>query len=242
MGSHMGVIGCLLAAAALLHSATAATHVVLGNSGWFLPTNGDGTYSTWAAGQDFRVGDTLVFDFPTGLHAVAEVTKAGYDSCNGASPLSSQTTGPASITLATSGEHYYICTVDGHCLSGMKLAITVKTAPVTVTPPAPTIPTVSSPASGPSPPRPGTPPTPLIPRVSSPASAPSPPGPGTPPAPLIPIVSSPATPGPGTPPAPLTPRVSSPSIGPSPPSSASSSITIGGIISALLSTAIAFLY
>lgn len=35
------------------------------------------------------------------------------------------TTGPANITLQTAGEHYFICSVSGHCISGQKLSINV---------------------------------------------------------------------------------------------------------------------
>ncbi|KAF9613460.1 hypothetical protein IFM89_008307 [Coptis chinensis] len=147
MANHMGVIACLLVAAALLHGAMAAdTYVVLDNLGWSVPTTGnEGPYRTWVTGKDFETGDTLVFNFNNGRHDVAEVTKAGYDSCNGTSPLLSQTTGPANITLRTSGEHYYICTIPGHCLAGQKLAINVKTS--TDTPPTPASPRGSSPPS-----------------------------------------------------------------------------------------------
>ncbi|KAF5184152.1 cucumber peeling cupredoxin-like [Thalictrum thalictroides] len=185
MASYMGVIVCLLVVSTLLHSAAADTYVVLDNLGWTIPS-GNGAYSTWATNKDFEIGDVLVFNFRTGQHDVAEVTKANYDSCNSASPLFIQSTGPANVTLGTSGEHYYICTFGTHCQNGQKLAIVVESSsdspPPSNTPPAPSQP------SGPSPPRGSTTPS-----------------------------------------------------GPSPPNSASS-VTVGGFISALLSTVIVFLF
>ncbi|PIA57013.1 hypothetical protein AQUCO_00600023v1 [Aquilegia coerulea] len=185
MARYMGVIGCLLVVAVLLHGAIADTHVVLDNLGWIIPSS-NGAYSTWATSNDFEIGDVLVFKFATGQHDVAEVTKANYDSCNSASPLLSQTNGPANVTLQTSGDHYYICTFGTHCRMGQKLAITVESS--SDSPPPSNTPSAPSQPSGPSPPRGSTTPS-----------------------------------------------------GPSPPNSASS-VTVGGLISVLLSTAIAFLF
>lgn len=79
-----------------------------------------------------------VFNFTTGAHDVAEVTRDSFDSCNTANPISLTTNGPANITLSAAGEHYYICAVTGHCAGGQKLAINVSAAnppPRQATPP-----------------------------------------------------------------------------------------------------------
>ena len=68
------------------------------------------------------------FEFTTGAHDVAKVTKAAFDACNSTNPISHKTTGPANFTLDTSGEHYFICTVGTHCSLGQKLAVNVSAA------------------------------------------------------------------------------------------------------------------
>ncbi|KAK2991913.1 hypothetical protein RJ640_006090 [Escallonia rubra] len=121
----MVVFMVMVVAAMQLQSLKAATHVVGGGIGWLVPPGGSAAYSTWAASQTFVVGDVLVFNFTTGRHDVAEVSKAAFDSCNAASPISIAKDGPANITLTTAGEHHFICTFSQHCGLGQKLAINV---------------------------------------------------------------------------------------------------------------------
>lgn len=66
-----------------------------------------------------------MFNFTTGEQDVARVTKEAFDACNSANPLSLQTTGPANYTLNSTGEYYFISTLDRHCFLGQKLAINV---------------------------------------------------------------------------------------------------------------------
>ncbi|XP_068304204.1 uclacyanin-3-like [Pyrus communis] len=62
------------------------------------------------------------------------------------------TTGPANITLTSSGDHYYICTYGRHCQSGQKLAITVSAASPGAAPSVPPPPsTTNTPPTTPSP-------------------------------------------------------------------------------------------
>ncbi|CAI9100818.1 OLC1v1037996C3 [Oldenlandia corymbosa var. corymbosa] len=108
------------------------------------------------------------------MHTVAKVTKTNFDSCNPAGPISLTTNGPASINLSTAGEHYFLCTIPGHCDAGQKLAVNVSAAPSTSPAPAP-------PPATPSPP-PVAEPTPVP--TPEPTSSPSPsPAPKTSPAP-----------------------------------------------------------
>ncbi|GKC56668.1 cucumber peeling cupredoxin-like protein [Tanacetum coccineum] len=83
-------------------------HVVGDSIGWTIPPNGAGAYTTWAASQPFRVGDTLLFYFTTGMHNVQEVSQSAYGLCTVANPISTETNGPATVTLRTAGNHYYI--------------------------------------------------------------------------------------------------------------------------------------
>ncbi|KAF1002877.1 umecyanin-like [Apium graveolens] len=129
----------VMAAAMQMQSADAQkTHYVGGSTGWIIPTS-PSAYSTWAASQTFTVGDTLVFNFTTGAHTAAEVTKAAYNACTTTKPLALWTTGPSSVKLNSSGTHYYICTFPSHCNPlGQKVAIPVMAATATTPASAPT--------------------------------------------------------------------------------------------------------
>uniref|UniRef100_A0A5B6YU11 Putative blue copper protein n=1 Tax=Davidia involucrata TaxID=16924 RepID=A0A5B6YU11_DAVIN len=135
---NMVVFMAMVVAAVLQSSAAQTTHVVGDGLGWNVPPGGPIAYSTWASRQTFTVGDVLVFNFSTGVHDVAEVTKAAFDACNSTSPISIATDGPKNITLNSAGEHYYICTFARHCDLGQKLAINVSATSAPSSPPAPT--------------------------------------------------------------------------------------------------------
>ncbi|XP_015081050.1 cucumber peeling cupredoxin-like [Solanum pennellii] len=191
--------------AALPGNIVAVDHIVGDTTGWTIPSSGPTTYANWASGRTFRVGDTLVFNFASGAHDVAKVTKSAYDSCSSTNPISLITVGPANITLNSTGSEYFICTFGQHCNAGQKLAINVATSSTTSPTPAPSpvpnptrapTPTPSlSPSDGPS----GPSPSPSGGAGDSPVSAP-PPGPVTP----EPTTPSPTSPGDGLvpPPAP----------------------------------------
>ncbi|KAL9261613.1 Umecyanin-like protein [Drosera capensis] len=111
-------------------------HVVGGSTGWGIPSSSS-FYSTWAASQTFRVGDVLEFNFTTGFHSVATVTKSAYDTCNVTSPLALSTTGPVNITVE-SGTQYFFCTYPGHCDKGQKFTVSASaSSPAPVVAPAP---------------------------------------------------------------------------------------------------------
>ncbi|MED6155394.1 hypothetical protein PIB30_004826 [Stylosanthes scabra] len=101
---------------------TIATVYTVGDtSGWAI----GGDYSTWASGKNFVVGDSLVFNYGSG-HTVDEVKEGDYKSCSTGNSISTDSSGATTIHLKTSGTHYFICGVPGHCSGGMKLAVTVK--------------------------------------------------------------------------------------------------------------------
>ncbi|KAI3444805.1 hypothetical protein Pfo_001470 [Paulownia fortunei] len=132
----------------------ATTHTVGGSSGWNTGVN----YGTWASGQTFTTGDTILFNYDF-THSVDEVNQADYQSCNTGNPISSDASSPTSITLTSTGTRYFICPRSNHCSQGMKLAVTVTAGS---TPPGGSPPpsggTTPSPPSG-SPATPGTPPS-----------------------------------------------------------------------------------
>ncbi|VFQ64268.1 unnamed protein product [Cuscuta campestris] len=145
------------------------TYTVGDYSGWIIPRPGeDSLYQTWVANKTFKVGDSLVFNFTTGRHNVAEVSRSSFNSCS--TTAAANTTGPVTIRIRTTGEHYYICTVGPHCSLGQKLAINVsgEAAGPAATPPSaassPPPPSVAAtPVSGPD----------VVPSGQSPAAQPS---------------------------------------------------------------------
>ncbi|KAG2718782.1 hypothetical protein I3843_03G228800 [Carya illinoinensis] len=138
----------LTAAVAVLHVAEGASYVVGDSTGWNVPS-ATTFYSSWASNLNFSVGDTLVFNFATGAHDVATVNKDAFDNCAKSNPLSLQTAGPANLTLSSTGDHYFICTIASHCSSGQKLTVNVKAASgspsPTSSPPPPPSSTMSPP-------------------------------------------------------------------------------------------------
>ncbi|XP_039042709.1 uclacyanin-3-like [Hibiscus syriacus] len=102
------------------------------NSGWTLGPN----YTTWVQGKIFTLGDTLCKLLYTLVHRVDEVTQSGYDRCSSANALHSYSDGNTIITPTRTGSMYFLCSVSGHCTSGMKLAINVVAANVTSSPPS----------------------------------------------------------------------------------------------------------
>nr|GMD39061.1 uclacyanin-3-like [Ipomoea batatas] len=142
-------------------AAFAKDHVVGGDGGW----SQSGDYTTWAGGETFTVGDNLVFNYG-GSHGVAEVSKDDYDSCNAANALQSFSDGKTTIKLSKAGPMYFMCPTFGHCQTGMKLEINVKSG------------SSSTPAGG-SPPSSGTAPSPPS-DSDSPPTTPAPAGKSSP--------------------------------------------------------------
>ncbi|KAM7268456.1 hypothetical protein ACFE04_010622 [Oxalis oulophora] len=158
---HMFLLITAVAVAVMSQYTAAQTVYTVGDtSGWMVPSNGASTYTTWAKNKSFKVGDILSFNFASGNHDVAEVTKSNFNGCNTASPVSLTSNGPANITLKSAGQHYYICTFTGHCSGGQKLAINVSAASLSPAPapaqaaaPGPELAPIVSPASAPAGPR-----------------------------------------------------------------------------------------
>ncbi|KAK1282372.1 hypothetical protein QJS10_CPB22g01105 [Acorus calamus] len=144
------VVVVLMASAASVSAAT--THDVGGSTGWTIPSDSK-TYTNWATGQSFRVGDSLRFTFPTGSHNVMEVSKSDYDSCTTTAPIGgTKTTGPTTLSLSTAGMHYYICGFPQHCSAGQKLSINVLSSTSSKVPsPPPSTTVAGGPTSAPPP-------------------------------------------------------------------------------------------
>ncbi|XP_062099017.1 blue copper protein [Humulus lupulus] len=100
---------------------SATVYTVGDTSGWAMGVD----YSTWTSDKAFVVGDSLVFNYGSS-HTVDEVSSSDYSSCTAGNAITSDNTGTTTVALKTTGTHYFICGVMGHCGSGMKLAVTVK--------------------------------------------------------------------------------------------------------------------
>ncbi|KAK4713083.1 hypothetical protein R3W88_018990 [Solanum pinnatisectum] len=220
--------------AVLPENIIAVDHIVGDSMGWTIPSGGPTSYANWASGRTFRVGDSLVFNFATGAHDVAKVTKSAYDSCSSSGPVNLITVGPANITLNSTGPEYFICTFGQHCNAGQKLAINVTTSSTTTPSPAPSPATSPAPSPVPNPTRAPTPtptPTPMPTPSPSPSTGPFGPSPS-------PSDSEGASPSSAPPPGPVTPGTTTPSpttpsdglVPPPAPSSASRSVFAPALI------------
>ncbi|ERM93676.1 hypothetical protein AMTRI_Chr03g56560 [Amborella trichopoda] len=175
--SFVGVFA--LMAAVVLHGASAAVvHTLGGSTGWTVPPSSS-FYTTWANGQKFEMGDSLLFNFSTGAHNALEVSKSEYDACTANSPIQAYSTGPATVELSKTGTHYYLCSFGQHCISGQKVAVNVVSATTSPSPrssPSPVGTPSSSPKASPSPKAPapssGAPESPVLPRPT-PSGAPT---------------------------------------------------------------------
>ncbi|KAI3801844.1 hypothetical protein L1987_29961 [Smallanthus sonchifolius] len=117
---HMVVFITMVASMAFCSSAT--QHTVGDGVGWRIPDNPN-LYSEWASRNIITVGDSLLFNFM--MDDVAEVSKEDYDQCSLSNPGSSINNSPATISLITAGDHYFISSLEGHCSFHQKLAINV---------------------------------------------------------------------------------------------------------------------
>ncbi|WOL04978.1 hypothetical protein Cni_G13701 [Canna indica] len=121
MAMAVALLVLLLSAGVL--TSEGAVYRVGDASGWTIL--GSPNYTDWALKNNFQVGDNIVFDYNKNIHNVLEVTKADYSACNTASPIASHTSGNDSITIKSTGHHYFICGIPGHCLAGQKVDIDI---------------------------------------------------------------------------------------------------------------------
>ncbi|XP_019168135.1 PREDICTED: mavicyanin-like isoform X2 [Ipomoea nil] len=132
--------------ASVLQVSMGGVYKVGDGSGW--TTIGNVDYKKWAADKTFAIGDVVVFEYNPQYHDVMEVTHAMYRSCNASSPIATYTTGNDSITINSSGHHFFLCSVPGHCQSGQKVDINVVRA--SSAPSQSPVPTVAVPVPSPS--------------------------------------------------------------------------------------------
>nr|GEV28069.1 blue copper protein-like [Tanacetum cinerariifolium] len=114
----VGVVLLMLLACCM--PSLAKVYTVGDSAGWSLSVD----YSTWTSGKTFKVGDSLVFNYGSS-HSVAEVSSNDYDTCSVANSIASYNNGPTTVALNTTGTHYFVCGVVGHCGGGMKVSVPV---------------------------------------------------------------------------------------------------------------------
>uniref|UniRef100_A0A0E0D818 Phytocyanin domain-containing protein n=1 Tax=Oryza meridionalis TaxID=40149 RepID=A0A0E0D818_9ORYZ len=124
---ELAAVVFVVAAAAVAGSlpsttASAAAYRIGDDSGW---DNGV-DYDAWAHGKRFKVGDTLEFLYAEGAHNVVVVEDEGsFEACVAPANAPTLSSGDDTVALNQAGRWLFICSFDGHCQSGMKLAVTV---------------------------------------------------------------------------------------------------------------------
>ncbi|CAN6164104.1 unnamed protein product [Urochloa humidicola] len=99
---------------------SAETHVVGDSKGWGFSVS----YDSWSSGKTFAAGDTLVFNYQSGVHNAVSVSASEYRSCkvHNAADAAATASGTARFGLKK-GVNYFICGVPGHCAAGMKIRV-----------------------------------------------------------------------------------------------------------------------
>ncbi|GMI82816.1 hypothetical protein HRI_001950900 [Hibiscus trionum] len=123
VSSSVGLgMACLLLVSCMAVVPSLAKDYTVGDaSGWTTGVD----YSTWTSGKTFKVGDSLVFNYPSS-HTVDEVSSSDYSTCTVGNAITTDNSGATTVALKKAGTHYFICGVVGHCANGMKLAVKVE--------------------------------------------------------------------------------------------------------------------
>ncbi|KAL9234194.1 hypothetical protein vseg_009089 [Gypsophila vaccaria] len=108
----------VLCVLAMAQTTFAAAYITVGGySGWGY------NVVNWPIGKTFRAGDYLVFKYNKSLHNVVKVSGYGYNTCTTGGARAYRT-GQDYVRLTT-GTHFFICSLPGHCKGGMKIAVKV---------------------------------------------------------------------------------------------------------------------
>ncbi|XP_027343570.1 early nodulin-like protein 3 [Abrus precatorius] len=120
---HVLGLFCLLL---LLHESDAYQFIVGGQKGWSVPSDPNSNpYNQWAEKSRFQIGDSLVFNYPSGQDSVIQVTSQDYGSCNTDAYSEKFSDGHTVIKLNQSGPHFFISGNKNNCLKNEKLVVIV---------------------------------------------------------------------------------------------------------------------
>ncbi|XVF36651.1 hypothetical protein REPUB_Repub19eG0075500 [Reevesia pubescens] len=151
MASSSVGMACILLVLCMVVPSLATVYTVGDTSGWTTGVD----YSTWTKGKTFKVGDSLVFNYPTS-HTVDEVSSSDYSTCTVGNAITTDNSGATTFALKTAGTRYFICGVIGHCGNGMKLSVKVESGSSTAPSKSPTKSPSSSSSSPPTTDKPST--------------------------------------------------------------------------------------
>ncbi|XP_051116114.1 mavicyanin-like [Andrographis paniculata] len=95
---------------------------IVGDSIWTIPAVAD-FYANWSSSNSdsFHAGDTLYFDFASGLYNVIQVSRGDFDQCSGDQlAFAAFMEGPVVFPLSGEGVMYFVSNVSNYCSLGMK--------------------------------------------------------------------------------------------------------------------------
>ncbi|XP_061358242.1 early nodulin-like protein 9 [Gastrolobium bilobum] len=114
---------CLLL---LVHKGDAYEFIVGGQKGWSVPSDPNSNpYNQWAEKSRFQMGDSLVFNYPSGQDSVIQVNSQDYASCNTGANTEKFSDGHTVIKLNKSGPQFFISGNKNSCLKNEKLVVIV---------------------------------------------------------------------------------------------------------------------
>ncbi|XP_010514244.1 PREDICTED: early nodulin-20-like [Camelina sativa] len=91
-------------------------------------------YYKWSKNKQFRVGDTLYFEYNKDLSDVREISDdLEFKSCESNSTVAVYKTGHDLVKLTKPGVHYFVSLKTGLCQAGIKLRVTVQPSTEDVT-------------------------------------------------------------------------------------------------------------
>ncbi|KAK9072136.1 hypothetical protein SSX86_008568 [Deinandra increscens subsp. villosa] len=120
MTTYCVMVASLMVVLSFMSLGSAKVYTVGDSAGWALSVD----YNTWASDKTFNVGDSLVFNYDSS-HTVDLVSSSDYSTCAIGNSIASYNSGTTNIALNTTGSHYFVCGVMGHCVGGMKLTVNV---------------------------------------------------------------------------------------------------------------------
>ncbi|CAL5066926.1 unnamed protein product [Urochloa decumbens] len=166
------LVAVAMAAAAALPSPASAEYILVGDAtGWNL------SYPVgWPEGKTFKVGDSLVFDYPKGQFTVTEVDSEAFRECyRQGNTLNEWTSGHDVVPLDKPGRRWFFSSLANHCDLGLKLVVDVAgAAPVAPAPSPRPHPTAPAPSPRPHPTAPANPPVVSPAPTTTPDDPPSP--------------------------------------------------------------------